>query len=96
MAPQSTDRRSLTVLHVFKKCLCSVAGSIQQNDCYFAAHPMDQQLTDVNKNIEEVEKAMSEQRSAKPEGWQDEVKYLREKEKQLREEKLLLLRKSDV
>ena len=46
---------------------------------------------------------MNEQRSDKPEGWQDELlhlregkKQLREKEKQLREETLLLLRKSDI
>ena len=32
----------------------------------------------------------------KPEGWKDELAYLREKDKQLREKELLLLRKSDT
>ena len=46
---------------------------------------------------------MTDLRKNKPEGWMDELVYLREKdkqlrekEKQLREEKLLLLRKSDT
>ena len=64
---------------------------------------MDQQLQEVGKKIDKVEKATDDLRSARPEGWQDELSYLRDKEKQLRdkekqlrEEKLLLLRKSDA
>ena len=48
---------------------------------------MDQQLKDVGKKIDKVEKAIDDLRSARPEGWQDELSYLRNKEKQLREEK---------
>ena len=45
---------------------------------------------------------MKELRKTKPEGWVDELAYLREKDKQLREkekqlrEELLLLRKADT
>ena len=46
---------------------------------------------------------MKELRKTKPEGWVDELRYLREKdkqlrekEKQLREKELLLLRKADT
>ena len=48
---------------------------------------MEQQLNDVEKKIDEVEKGISVLRSARPEGWQDELAYLRGKEKQLHEEK---------
>ena len=71
---------------------------------------MDQQLKDAGKKVDEVEKAMKDLRSARLEGWQDEITYLREEKKQLREEmtqlrrekeqlreeRLLLLRKSDT
>ena len=65
--------------------------------------PLDQQIKNVEGNISMGEERMEELSRTKPEGWMDELAYLREKdrqlrekEKQLREEKLLLLHKADT
>ena len=42
------------------------------------------------------EERMEELSRTKPEEWINELAYLREKDRQLREEKLLLLRKADT
>lgn len=54
------------------------------------------QLKDVQKKRAEVEKESSDLRTDKPEGWQDELAYLREEKKQLHEKELLLLSKLDT
>ena len=65
--------------------------------------PLEQQIKDVIAEISTGVTEMTDLRKTKPEGWRDELAYLREKDKQLREKEnqlrekeLLLLRKADT
>ena len=65
--------------------------------------PLEQQIKDVVAEISTGVTEMTDLRKNKPEGWRDELAYLREKDKQLREKEnqlrekeLLLLRKADT
>ena len=62
-----------------------------------------EQIEDIVEEISAGVVDMKELRKTKPEGWVDELAYLRERDRQLREEKkqlrdkeLLLLRKPDI
>ena len=57
---------------------------------------MEQQFQDVGGEITRGKARMKVLRITKPEGWEDELAYLRKKDKQLLEKELLLLRKSDT
>ncbi len=56
----------------------------------------EQLLKDNAKKIDEGKKEIDILRSTKPEGWQVELNYLSEELKQLREERLVLLRKLET
>ena len=57
---------------------------------------LNKPLQDVQRDISTGEARMKVLSDTKPEGWEVELAYLREKDRQLREEKLLLLRKADT
>ena len=65
--------------------------------------PLEQQIKSLEDEISTGKARMKVLSDTKPEGWGDELRYLRdldkqlrEEKRQLREEKLLLLRKSDT
>ena len=58
--------------------------------------PLEQQIKNLEDEISTGKARMKVLSDTKPEGWGDELRYLRDLDKQLREEKLLLLRKSDT
>ena len=102
-----TILRLLTRLVNFQSAADGVCVLLQTASITPTAAPelslVREQIEDVVKEIGIGVVEMKELRKTKPEGWLDELAYLREKdkqlrekEKQLREKELLLLRKPDT
>ena len=67
--------------------------------CYMFAgctQVLEQQFQNLGGEITRGKARMKVLRITQPEGWEDELAYLRKKDKQLLEKELLLLRKSDT
>ena len=57
---------------------------------------MEEQIENVGGETTRGKARMKVLSNTKPEGWEVELAYLREQDRQLREKELLLLRKSDT